>query len=139
VRSIASRHLSLVLLLPFALVSCGGSQSYQDSLRSAVSDMRGAISTYNRAKPGDLASTGASCVKALDALKGAQKTLVQGSPPSQLRWESRALKEAYVAARDGFADCARAAPALDYALMYRADRELARANGWILEARRLDR
>jgi hypothetical protein len=129
--------VSRLLLVPVMLTACGSS-SYGDDARSAVSTMAGAISTYNKDQATTVASTGSACSDGLNGLKGAQDTLQKGTPPAQYAKVAGALRKAYALAHAGFSDCARGAPELNYPLMYQADRELARANKWILKARRLD-
>jgi hypothetical protein len=128
---------STLLLVPMLMTACGSS-SYQDDARSAVSTMAGAISTYNKDRTTSVASTGSACSDGLNGLKNAQDTLQKGNPPAQYAKIAAALRKAFVLTNLGFSDCVKAAPNLNYPLMYRADQELAQANKWILKARHLD-
>ncbi|MBV9281867.1 MAG: hypothetical protein JOZ41_17450 [Chloroflexi bacterium] len=127
------------LALCAVLAGCGSSPSSQDKLRSAVSDMRRAIQTYNRSSPRSLAATGSACAAALDAIKGDRGPLEDRSLASRYRREQEALHRAWTLATSGFLDCSRAARSLNYPRMVRANGEIAQANAWIQEARTLDR
>jgi site-specific DNA-cytosine methylase len=117
---------------------CGSSNSYVDHTRTAVDRVASAIRTYDQAHPHNLSSTGAACGRALSGLQGQRVQIVATSPPSQYRSVASALSHAYLSASRGFSDCRKAAAALSYRLMARADRELAQANSWIQRARTLD-
>lgn len=125
------------LSLCVTLVGCG-SQSYQDTARAAISSLQSDITSYNRSRLTDLKSTAAACTRALHGLAAA-RALEKNSPPNQYRPLMAVLRTVVSMAQRGFADCAHAAPTLNYPLMFQADREIAAANRWILRARALDR
>ena len=130
--------LAGVALLALCLAGCGSSGDYADSARSAVKTMSAAIGSYDAAHPGDVASTGAACREAGDAL-GPASAIASETPPSQFRALGAALARVYASARVGFTDCAAGASSGSYVLMARADSEIATANSWIKRARSLDR
>lgn len=133
-----SAVLGLVLLsLTVMLTGCGGS-TYASSAPHAVDEMRDAINAFNSASTHDVASTGAACKTALDALKS-DDTLAHPPAKGPYRQSGSALRDAYSMAVTGFSDCVRAADAMDYLGMARAGIEIGFANGWIKRARRFDR
>lgn len=127
---------ALVLGMILAVAGCG-SPSYLDTARSSVSSMRDAISAYNGSRPRNVAQTGTACADALAKLKDAG-ALNTGKPPARYAGEVAALRQAYGSALAGFTDCRRAAATNSYPLMFRADRELAAANGWLARAAKLE-
>lgn len=118
------------------LIGCG-SPSYQDSLKASISTVRDAITTYNRAAPVDVRTTGSDCATARDALQNAAPP--DGAAPQSQERLSASIQEAYNSALKGFSDCAQAGEKNDYLLMARADQELTQANIYLDQVRQLDR
>jgi hypothetical protein len=119
------------------LVGC--SQSYHDSMQSAVQNMRGVIETYNKAAPHDLNEMASVCSTAYDDLTHNSASLQSATPPAKYRAEATQLRSAYVAAKAGFSECIRASRTLDTALSADAQGKIVAANNAISSARSLDR
>jgi len=130
-----AKHL-VTTMAAILLTGCG-SPSYQDSLKASVASMRDAVTTYNGTASVDVHSSGSDCATARDAL---QNTVPPGgaAPSGSQRQLSASIREAYNSALKGFSDCAQAGKKDDYLLMARADQELAQANIYLDQVRRLD-
>jgi hypothetical protein len=120
-------------------LSACGSSSYSDRLHSAVSDMAGAITSWNNSQQTGLAGTGNACAKAASGVISGAGSLQPQSAPKQFKAETLALHNAQTLARAGFKHCAQAASTLDYPLMAQAVKEIDGANRWIAQARKADR
>jgi len=129
-----AKHL-VVTMAAILLTGCG-SPSYQDSLKASVAGMRDAITSYNGSASVDVHSSGSDCAKARDALQNTPPP--GGAGPESQGQLSTSIREAYSSALKGFSDCARAGEKDDYLLMAQADQELAQANIYLDQARRLD-
>jgi hypothetical protein len=129
------RTLGALALLACALgLSACGSSGPATTQADAISRLQDALKRYDEATPGDVASTGVSC---RDALNKLNETSLLATPVAG-RKETAAdtdLREAYLEARAGFADCAAGGQQMDYRLMARGDSELAAANTWLARAR----
>jgi hypothetical protein len=127
----------LALLCLVAIAGCGSSGGYTSEAKSAINTLNGAVTTYNKATPGDVQATGVTCKTASDALKGT-KVPPATSAPKQQRKLAVALHRAYTEAERGFGDCAAAGARNDYVGMARAAQEITTANQFLNRARTLD-
>ncbi len=126
----------LVAAMALVLLTGCGAPGYQDSLKASVSTMRDAIMNYNGTASVDVRGSGSVCATARDALQNTAPP--DGTGPASQEQLSSSIREAYNSALNGFSDCAQAGEKDDYVLMARADQELAQANVYLDQVRRLE-
>jgi hypothetical protein len=127
----------MAVLLAMALTGCGGSGGFNGSMKSSIGTMQDAITGYNSATPGDVASTGQSCSDAAGKLSKINLPSIASSPRKR-RPLVRSLTNALAEARRGFADCAGAGGSDSYTRMAHSAQEIAAANRLLQRARALD-
>lgn len=126
-------RFSLLLASLLLMTSCGASGATSTE-QGAIDSLRTAVSSYNATAARDVASTGTACARALTDLRSSSLLATPPSPGKDLSVR-RDLNAAYLAARQGFSDCALGARTMNYALMARGDAELLNANGSLQKAR----
>src|SRR5947209_5982968 len=130
-----TRRLSVSLLLSCTvLMTACGSGGPPTTEQGAIDNFRSVLSSYNAAAPTDVASTGTACAKAVSDLQGSSLLAALPSAGKDLNVR-RALHTAYLAARQGFSDCALGARTMSYVEMARGDTELMAANQSLQQAR----
>ena len=125
--------LPCLIVLGMALSACGSTSPAQTE-QGAIDNLKTVLTAYDSARPRDVTSTGTACAT---ALSGLHNSSVLGNNPGPTK-DQRArldLRDAYLAARAGFADCASGARRQDYVDMARGDVELSSANVQIEAAR----
>jgi hypothetical protein len=116
------------------LTGCGSSGN---GLKGSISSMQSAISKYNTATPGDVASTGQACQGAAGKLATVTIPAPTAVPTAQ-RALDRTLQSALRTARHGFNDCAAAGSANNYVRMAQSTDEINAANRLLAKARSQD-
>src|SRR5947209_1072005 len=118
-----TRRLSAPFVLGCAVVlTACGSGSPSSTEQGAIDNLRSVLSSYNATAPTDVASTGKACAQALSDLQGSS---LLGAPPDRGKdlKARQDLHAAYLAARQGFSDCAVGARTMNYVDMARSDAE----------------
>lgn len=116
------------------LVSSCGSNAPAATEQSAIENLHAVLRSYNHTTPVDVASTGASCSVALKDFDRSAFLSATPAPGKELAVRE-SLHVAYTMARQGFSDCVKGAKGDSYALMARADSDLAIANRSLAFAR----
>lgn len=131
-------RLIVILILPLLVLVTGCGSSAADNVRSAVSNMRNVIQTYNSSHPNSLSATAAACRKAYDDM-GKSSALSTERLSGSHRAEQTLLRSALESARRGFHGCAVGASSLDFPAVVAAEQQIASANAAIARARKLER